>query len=55
MRSRQVLFFQSAAVVAIMAGIALALGNRLGFFPTFRFSGTIAMFVGFLLLQLAKG
>lgn len=41
-------------LAVIVLGIVLSLGNRLGFLKTFPLSGTIAIFIGFVLTRVGR-
>ena len=41
-------------LVVIVAGVVLALGNRLGFWKTFPLAGTITIFLGFILNRVGR-
>lgn len=41
-------------LAVIVFGVVLALGNRVGFWKTFPLSGSIAIFIGFLLTRVGR-
>lgn len=41
-------------MAVILLGVVLALGNRIGFWKTFPLSGTIAIFLGFVLTRVGR-
>ena len=41
-------------LLVIVAGVVLALGNRLGYWKTFPLAGTITIFIGFILNRLGR-
>lgn len=49
------LIVRGLGVVLVLAGGFLILGNRIGFFPTFPFAGTIVLFIGVAILAAARG